>query len=98
MNKSRIVDKLQKKYPKLKIEELESALNIFLDEIAGALNNGENVELRGFGTLTKKLNKEKYVRNPKTNEKIFKKNTYKLHFKIGKILHKRINNLNDDAK
>ena len=98
MIKSRIVDKLQIKYPKLKIEELESALNIFLDEIAGALNNGENVELRGFGTLTKKLNKEKYVRNPKTNEKIFKKNTYKLHFKIGKILHKRINNLNDDAK
>ena len=98
MIKSRIVDKLQIKYPKLKIEELESALNIFLDEIAGALNNGENVELRGFGTLTKKLNKEKYVRNPKTNEKIFKKNTYKLHFKIGKILHKRINNLNQDAK
>ncbi len=98
MIKSRIVDKLQIKYPKLKIEELESALNIFLDEIAGALNNGENVELRGFGTLTKKLNKEKYVRNPKTNEKIFKKNTYKLHFKIGKILHKRINNLNHDAK
>ena len=36
-------------------------------------------------------NKEKMVRNPKTNEKIFKEKSYKLHFKIGKTLHKRIN-------
>ena len=35
--------------------------------------------------------KEKYVRNPKTNEKIFKKKSYKIHFKIGKILHKKLN-------
>jgi len=31
------------------------------------------------------------VRNPKTNEKIFKKQNFKVHFKIGKILHQRIN-------
>ena len=94
MNKSKIVEKLQQKYPKLKIEEVESAFNIFIDKISNALNNGKNIELRGFGTITKKINKEKYVRNPKTNEKIFKKDTYKLHFKIGKILHKRINKSN----
>ena len=94
MNKSKIVDKLQQKYPKLKIEEVETALNIFIDKISQSLNNGNNIELRGFGTITKKINKEKFVRNPKTNEKIFKKNTFKLHFKIGKILHKRINKQN----
>ena len=49
------------------------------------------MELRGFGTLSKKINKEKYVRNPKTNEKIYKPKNYKIHFKIGKILHQRIN-------
>ena len=37
------------------------------------------------------MSKEKFVRNPKTNEKIYKGRSYKLHFKIGKILHKRIN-------
>ena len=37
------------------------------------------------------------VRNPKTNEKIFKEQSFKLHFKIGKTLHKRINsNQNDE--
>ena len=52
----------------------------------------KNIEIRGFGTISRKINKEKFVRNPKTNEKLFKNQSYKLHFKIGKILHKKINN------
>ena len=49
--------------------------------------------MRGFGTLSRKINKEKFVRNPKTNQKLFKNESYKLHFKIGKISHQKINNL-----
>ena len=56
-----------------------------------ALNDDKNVELRGFGTLKKKINKAKQVRNPKTNEKLYKKENFKLHFKIGKILHNKLN-------
>ena len=47
--------------------------------------------------LSRKINKEKIVRNPKTNEKLFKNKSFKLHFKIGKILHKKINNLPDNS-
>ena len=65
--------------------------NIFIKKISESLKIGNNIEIRGFGTLSRKVNKEKFVRNPKTNEKIFKNQNYKLHFKIGKILHKRIN-------
>ena len=43
--------------------------------------------------LKKKINKEKKVRNPKNNEILFKKQTYKLHFKTGKTLHKKLNNI-----
>ena len=56
-----------------------------------SLQNGQNIEIRGFGTISRKINKEKTVRNPKTNEKLFKNKSFKLHFKIGKILHKKIN-------
>ena len=63
--------------------------------MSNSLKNGQNIEIRGFGTLSRKINKEKFVRNPKTNEKLFKNQSYKLHFKIGKILHKKINNLPD---
>jgi len=41
--------------------------------------------------LKKKINKAKQVRNPKTNEILFKEENYKLHFKIGKTLHKQLN-------
>ena len=91
MLKSELIIGLQKKYPSLNLIDTELILNIFFKKIIKSLNESNNVEIRGFGTLSKKINKAKYVRNPKTNEKIFKKQSYKIHFKIGKILHKKIN-------
>ena len=41
--------------------------------------------------MKKKVNKAKEVRNPKTNEKLYKKENFKLHFKTGKILHRKLN-------
>ena len=91
MLKSELIIDLQKKYPSLNLIDIELVLNIFFKKIIKSLNENNNVEIRGFGTLSKKINTAKYVRNPKTNEKIFKKQNYKIHFKIGKILHKKIN-------
>ena len=68
-----------------------TSIKLIFKKIIHSLHSGNNVELRGFGTLRKKINKEKYVRNPKTNEKIYKPQNYKIHFKIGRILHQRIN-------
>ena len=93
MLKSEILDKLQKKHNNLSSEDIDLLFSIFLKKMTISLRNGQNIEIRGFGTLSRKINKEKYVRNPKTNEKLFKNQSYKLHFKIGKILHKKINNL-----
>ena len=98
MLKSEIIDKLQKKNNNLTPEDIELIFNIFIKKISDSLKNGHNIEIRGFGTISRKINKEKYVRNPKTNEKIFKNKSYKLHFKIGKILHKKINNLIASSK
>tara|TARA_Y100000768_G_C23889695_1_gene639465 strand:- start:675 stop:971 length:297 start_codon:yes stop_codon:yes gene_type:complete len=91
MIKSQILEKLQKKYKNFNSNDIEILFDIFVNKISKSLKKGNNIEIRGFGTISKKLNREKFVRNPKTNERIFKKNSYKLHFKIGKILHNRIN-------
>ena len=91
MLKSDILKKLGLKQKNLSENDIEQIFNIFTKKIISALKKGQNVELRGFGTLRKKINKAKQVRNPKTNEKIFKPENYKLHFKIGKILHKELN-------
>ena len=97
MLKSEILAKLNQKYSNFSSADIENLFNIFIKEISNSLKVGKNIEIRGFGTLSKKNNKEKMVRNPKTNEKIFKEKSFKLHFKIGKTLHKRINsNQNDE--
>ena len=91
MLKSQILNKLYSKHKNLKEEDVEHIFDIFIKTIVDSLKEGKNIEIRGFGTISKKINKEKFVRNPKTNEKLFKNKSYKLHFKIGKILHKKIN-------
>ena len=98
MLKSQILEKLHKRHNNLSIEDIENLFENFIKILVDNLKIGKNIEIRGFGTISKKINKEKMVRNPKTNERIFKKNSYKLHYKIGKTLHKKINvNLNNEA-
>ena len=91
MLKSQILEKLQKKHNNLSFEDIDDLFEIFIKKMSNSLRNGQNIEIRGFGTISRKINKEKIVRNPKTNEKLFKNKSFKLHFKIGKILHKKIN-------
>lgn len=91
MLKSNILKRLEDKQKNLSESDIEQILNIFTKKIVSALNDGKNVELRGFGSFKKKINKAKQVRNPKTNKKIYKKENFKLHFKTGKILHNKLN-------
>ena len=91
MLKSDILKKLKLKHENLSDSDIEQIFNIFIKKITFAFKENKNVELRGFGTLKKKVNKAKQVRNPKTNEKLYKKENFKLHFKTGKILHSKLN-------
>ena len=92
MLKSELISNIQKKHKNLSQNDIELITNLFFKKITKSLNEDNNIEIRGFGTFKKKVNKSKLVRNHKTNEKILKKETFKIHFKIGKILHNLINN------
>ena len=92
MLRSELILKIHNKYPSLSSNDIEKIFNLFLRKILKGLLDNQNIEIRGFGTFSKKINKEKFVRNPRTNEKIYKNKTHKIHFKIGKILHQKINN------
>ena len=91
MLKSDLLANINKKYPSLSTSDIELVTDLFFKKILEGLSNNKKIELRRFGTITKKINKAKYVRNPKTNENIYKEQSYKIHFKIGKIMHGRIN-------
>ena len=93
MIKSEVITKLSKKFNSLSSTDIEKLVNLFFEKIANSLQQNKNIELRGFGRFKTRINKAKYVRNPKTNEKIFKQENNKIHFKISKILHKKINGI-----
>ena len=96
MLKSKIITKLNEKFRSLSAGDTEKIINLFFNKISNSLYQNQNIEIRGFGSFKKKINKAKFVRNPKTNEKLFKKETNKVHFKISKILHKKINSSNSN--
>lgn len=56
-----------------------------------ALKRGERVELRDIFTIEPKIQKSRYGRNPKTNEKVFVKEKISLLFKMSKLWSIKIN-------
>ena len=90
--KSSLLKKISKKYPNFYKKDLDKFFNIILEEIKYSLNNGERVELRGFGTWSTHTQKARISRNPKTGEKVNTPEKKTIHFKMGKDLFERINN------
>ena len=89
--KSELIDKLSDNYPNFLKKDLKKLIDIFLDEIKNSLKRQERVELRDVFSIEPRLNKARYARNPKTNEKIFVNEKYSLQFKTSKFWSKKIN-------
>ena len=61
MLKSQILERLNQKYNNFSPSDIENLFDIFIKKISSSLKEGKNIEIRGFGTLTRKLNKEKLL-------------------------------------
>ena len=90
MNKSELIEELSVQTghnPKL----TDKSVRIFFDRIKDALNAGDKVEIRGFGSFTLKNYKGYSGRNPKTGEKVDVKPKKLPVFRTGKDLRGRVN-------
>ena len=90
MVKSELIQRLAEQQPHLPESDVEFAVNLMLDGIASALQNGDRVEIRGFGVFTARKRPAKMARNPKTGEEIFKPETYVPFFKVSKSLLEKV--------
>ena len=90
--KSRLLQKIYKKYPNFYKKDLEKFFNIILEEIKYSLKKGERVELRGFGTWSTHIQKSRISRNPKTGEKVAVPEKKVISWKMSKEMFKKINN------
>ena len=63
----------------------------FLESLAGALQDGSNIEIRGFGRFKVKQKNARTARNPRTNQFIEVEAGFKPVFEASKELRKRVN-------
>ena len=89
--KSEIINKLANNYPYFFKKDLKRLVEIFFSELRNSLKRHERIELRDTFTLEPKLRRARVARNPKTNEKIYIKEKYSVHFKPSKLWSKKIN-------
>ncbi len=69
------------------LKQVRSVVDLFLEEIKTALEHGESVELRGFGTLEVRERKgRKKARNPKTGALVSVEDHAVVAFRAGKDL------------
>ncbi len=90
--KSELIKELKKSYPNFLSRDLNKIIEIILKEIKDALNRGEGVELRNFGTFRTNIQKASIRRNPKTGEKVSVSKKKTIKWKMSKDLFKKLNN------
>ena len=71
--------------------DAEVVVQTVLDSIVEALNSGEKVELRGFGSFRHRKRNPRQGRNPKTGEAVRVPAKRIPYFRPGKGLKERIN-------
>jgi DNA-binding protein HU-beta len=82
VNKSQLVDALAQHFEGNK-KQAQRALESVLDTITREVARGEKVAITGFGAFEKQIKEARWVRNPRTGERIKAKKTAVPKFRAG---------------
>ena len=90
MNKAELITSMAEK-SQLTKKDAESVLKAFIDSVQEALENGDKVQLIGFGTFETRERAAREGRNPRTKETITIPASTVPVFKAGKEFKDRVN-------
>jgi integration host factor subunit beta len=90
MTKSDLIVRLASRFPQLVEKDTDFAVRMILDAMTAALERGDRIETRGFGSFEIRRKPPRTGRNPRTGEKVKVPAKYVPHFKAGKELRKRV--------
>lgn len=96
--KSDIVQTLSKRFPQLMTDDVNLSINVILNEIGNALQQGRKAEFREFGVFTAKKRAARTARNPKTGAILTTPEKITPHFKPSIFLNRRLNNPKQELK
>ena len=85
-NRSDIELALIKEFPHLSKSQISIAIDSILESIVDAVALDNKVEIRGFGTFSKKYIRPRKFINPRTKEVSYLGETATMHFKPSKSL------------
>ncbi len=86
LNRSDIESSLLKQFPELSKDQIAKSIDAIIDSIVEAVAQDDKVEIRGFGTFSKKYIRPRRFVNPKTKEVSYLGETATMHFKPSKSL------------
>ena len=90
MNKAELITKMAEK-SQLTKKDAETALKAFVESVQEALENGDKVQLVGFGTFETRERAAREGRNPRTKEVISIPASVVPVFKAGKEFKEKVN-------
>jgi integration host factor subunit beta len=90
MTKSELITRLAERFPQLVVKDADMAVKMILDALSEALAKGDRIEIRGFGSFSLNYRPPRVGRNPKTGERVEVPAKYVPHFKAGKELRERV--------
>jgi integration host factor subunit beta len=94
VTKSELIERISEKL-KLPNGKAEQIVNCVFDSMVKALQEGEGIEIRGFGSFTVREYKAYEGRNPRTGETVHVAPKKLPFFKVGKDLRERVNSAYD---
>jgi integration host factor subunit beta len=80
------------------LDDINLSVNIILNEIGNALQQGRKAEFREFGVFTAKKKSARTARNPKTGAMLITPEKIAPHFKASVFLNRRLNSQKSELK
>jgi len=93
VTKSELIARLTTRYPQLVAKDAELAVKTILDAMGKSLAQGRRIEIRGFGSFDLNYRPPRTGRNPKSGSKVEVPEKFVPHFKAGKELRERVDEL-----
>jgi len=94
-NRSELAARLAQAVSEVPVPQVEEAVRILTNTLAESLAAGERIEVRDFGDFSLRTHTPRLARNPKTGEPVEIGPRCVPHFKPGKELRDRINQICD---
>ncbi|MDR1162232.1 MAG: integration host factor subunit beta [Candidatus Accumulibacter sp.] len=93
MTRSNLIARLADCFPQLSLKDTDLAVKVILDMMRNTLSNGGRIEIRGFGSFALNYRPSRLGRNPKSGEQVEVPEKWVPHFKAGKELRLRVDNV-----